>query len=237
MFWSVNESHSLPSTRNLCLSCHCWEGPVVLLVDPIRFGHFKALRIIKYISESENLQVFNLSRYKITMQKPSKSGMNQWSLETFSSLDHWKTSEIRMELYTSREESHRAIFHEWLQLYIDSIYKLTMKPSKWNVNTGKPCVNDVVLFTLNDSGYGKDKIMWKLGKSNRSCWEKGDNLICWKLHRLKTPQDTRPAAKSKRCSPPRTSTSTTTFTFRMLFLINNLMRGRGIMVSLGRWVW
>ena len=61
-------------------------------------------------------------------------------------------------------ENNKAIFHEWLQLYIDNIHNLTVKPSKWSVNTRKPCVDGIVLFTLNDSGYGKDNITWKLGR-------------------------------------------------------------------------
>ena len=61
-------------------------------------------------------------------------------------------------------ENNRAIYQEWLQLYIDNIHNLTVKPSKWSVNTRKPCVDDIVLFTLNDSGYGKENITWKLGR-------------------------------------------------------------------------
>ena len=44
---------------------------------------------------------------------------------------------------------------KWLQLYTDNIHNLTVKPTKWKVNSRKPCIFDIVLFTLNDSGYGK----------------------------------------------------------------------------------
>ena len=40
---------------------------------------------------------------------------------------------------------------------------LTVKPNKWNENSPLPEVEDVVLFTFNDSGYGATSKIWKLG--------------------------------------------------------------------------
>ena len=40
----------------------------------------------------------------------------------------------------------------------------TLRPNKWNTNSRLPKIDDVVLFTLNDSGYDKASIVWKLGK-------------------------------------------------------------------------
>ena len=75
-------------------------------------------------------------------------------------------------------ENNRAIYHEWLQLYIDNIHNLTVKPSKWSVNTRKPCVDDIVLFTLNDSGYGKENITWKLGRVSEAAERKSEDHFC-----------------------------------------------------------
>ena len=41
---------------------------------------------------------------------------------------------------------------------------MALKPSKWSISSRKPVYNDIVLFTYNDSGDGKNEIDWKLGR-------------------------------------------------------------------------
>ena len=65
---------------------------------------------------------------------------------------------------TSILERNRNIYHTWFQLFIDNIHMFTLKPNKWNTSTRLPVIDDVVLFTLNDSGYEKSSIEWKLGR-------------------------------------------------------------------------
>ena len=60
-------------------------------------------------------------------------------------------------------ERNREIYQTWYQLFIDNINMLTVKPNKWNENSPLPEVDDVVLFTFNDSGYGATTKVWKLG--------------------------------------------------------------------------
>ena len=61
-------------------------------------------------------------------------------------------------------ERNREIYQCWYQVFIDQIHNLSIKPSKWSVNSRNPVNNDIVLFTFNDSGYSKDNITWKLGR-------------------------------------------------------------------------
>jgi len=61
-------------------------------------------------------------------------------------------------------ERNREIYFYWYQLFIQNIHLLTLKPDKWVSDSRKPVVDDVVLFTFNESGYSKESITWKLGK-------------------------------------------------------------------------
>ena len=42
-----------------------------------------------------------------------------------------------------------------MQLFIDNIHMLTMRPAKWNKTSRLPVIDDIVLFTLTDCGYDK----------------------------------------------------------------------------------
>jgi hypothetical protein len=64
---------------------------------------------------------------------------------------------------TSILERNRNVYKFWFQLFIDNIHMFTLKPDKWNSNGRLPVIDDVVLFTLNDSGYDKSSVEWKLG--------------------------------------------------------------------------
>ena len=61
-------------------------------------------------------------------------------------------------------EKNRMIYHTWMQLFIDNIHMLTMRPAKWNKTSRLPVIDDIVLFTLTDCGYDKKGITWKLGQ-------------------------------------------------------------------------
>ena len=61
-------------------------------------------------------------------------------------------------------ERNLEIYQWWYQTFIDNIHNLALKPSKWNISSRKPVCDDIVLFTYNDSGYGKNEIDWKLGR-------------------------------------------------------------------------
>ena len=71
---------------------------------------------------------------------------------------------ISPKIPTSILERNRLIYNCWYQLFIDNIHMFTLRPNKWNTNSRLPKIDDVVLFTLNDSGYDKASIVWKLGK-------------------------------------------------------------------------
>ena len=64
-------------------------------------------------------------------------------------------------------ENNKTIFHEWFQLYIDNIHNLTVKPSKWSVNTRNPCVDD---YTVHIEGFWiwKRQHHMEIGLSYRS---------------------------------------------------------------------
>ena len=64
---------------------------------------------------------------------------------------------------TSILERNRNVYKTWFQLFIDNIHMFTLRPDKWNDNSRLPVIDDVVLFTFNDSGYEKSNIEWKLG--------------------------------------------------------------------------
>lgn len=61
-------------------------------------------------------------------------------------------------------EKNRMIYHTWMQLFIDNIHMLTMRPAKWCKTSRLPVIDDIVLFTLTDCGYDKKGITWKLGQ-------------------------------------------------------------------------
>ena len=56
------------------------------------------------------------------------------------------------------------MYNTWLQLFIDNIHFLTLKPDIWRNSSRLPIIDDIVLFVYSDSGQGKESITWKLGK-------------------------------------------------------------------------
>ena len=65
-------------------------------------------------------------------------------------------------------DRNRQIQQSWYQLFIDQVHLLTLKPPKWETTSRLPVEGDIVLFVLNDSGYGKNEKTWKLGKIVRA---------------------------------------------------------------------
>ena len=61
-------------------------------------------------------------------------------------------------------DRNREIHQAWYQLFIDQIHLLTLKPPKWDTTGRQPVEGDIVLFVINDSGYGKKDRTWRLGK-------------------------------------------------------------------------
>ena len=64
---------------------------------------------------------------------------------------------------TSILERNSNVYKFWFPLFIDNIHMFTLKPDKWNTNGRLPVIDDVVLFSFNDSGYEKSNLEWKLG--------------------------------------------------------------------------
>ena len=52
-------------------------------------------------------------------------------------------------------ENNRNIYRAWYQLYIYSIHQLLIRPSNLEKTGQLSQINDIVLFTLSDSGYSK----------------------------------------------------------------------------------
>ena len=76
-------------------------------------------------------------------------------------------SGVRVELnpnLTRILENNRNVYNTWLQLFIDNIHFLTLKPDIWRNSSRLPIIDDIVLFVYSDSGQGKESITWKLGK-------------------------------------------------------------------------
>jgi hypothetical protein len=71
-------------------------------------------------------------------------------------------------------DRNRQIQQSWYQLFMDQIHLLTLKPPKWETTGRLPVEGDIVLFVLNDSGYGKKEKTWKLGKVVRALKTKVD---------------------------------------------------------------
>ena len=75
--------------------------------------------------------------------------------------------DIHIELSTDAVkilENNRVIYSSWYHLYIDSIYQLIIRPSKWEKTGRLPQINDRVLFTFTNSGYSKKAVVWKLAR-------------------------------------------------------------------------
>ena len=82
---------------------------------------------------------------------------------------------------TSILERNRNVYKFWFQLFIDNIHMFTLKPDKWNSNGRLPVIDDVVLFTLNDSGYDKSSVEWKLGMVSQCLERKVEITIISKI--------------------------------------------------------
>ena len=66
--------------------------------------------------------------------------------------------------FTRILDRNRAVYQDWLQMFIDNIHFLTLKPDIWRNSSRLPIIDDIVLFVHNDSGQGKESVSWKLGK-------------------------------------------------------------------------
>ena len=74
---------------------------------------------------------------------------------------------IKVELnpnFTRILERNRGVYQDWLQMFIDNIHLLTLKPDLWRNSSRLPIMDDIVLFVYNDSGHGKESIDWKVGR-------------------------------------------------------------------------
>jgi len=61
-------------------------------------------------------------------------------------------------------EKVREVYGYWFQMFIDNIHMLTLKPDKFRKSDEPPKIDDIVLFTMSESGYTKSGVVWKLGK-------------------------------------------------------------------------
>ena len=62
---------------------------------------------------------------------------------------------------TSLLKQNQEVYHTWYSLFIENIQMLTMKTNKWHKTDNLPAIDDVVLFTMSERGYGKNNMTWK----------------------------------------------------------------------------
>ena len=65
---------------------------------------------------------------------------------------------------TKLYDRNGEIQQSWYQLFIDQIHLLAPKPPKWESTGRLPVPNDIVLFVVDDSEFGKKGKTWKLGR-------------------------------------------------------------------------
>ena len=61
-------------------------------------------------------------------------------------------------------EDDRLAYNYCYQVYIDNVFRLLARPSKWEKSGRLRQINYVILFTIRDSGYSKKAVIWKLGR-------------------------------------------------------------------------
>ena len=66
--------------------------------------------------------------------------------------------------FTRILDRNRSVYQDWLQMFIDNIHFLTLKPDIWRNSSRLPIIDDIVVFVYNDSGQGKESVSWKLGR-------------------------------------------------------------------------
>ena len=62
-------------------------------------------------------------------------------------------------------DNNRLIYSSWYHLYINSIYQLIIRPSKWEKPGQLPHIDDIILVMFTDLGYSKKSVVWKLGRT------------------------------------------------------------------------
>ena len=62
-------------------------------------------------------------------------------------------------------DNNRLIYSSWYHLYINSIYQLIIRPSKWEKPGQLPHIDNIILVMFTDLGYSKKPVVWKLGQT------------------------------------------------------------------------
>ena len=90
----------------------------------------------------------NILGFKILSPNRLKLGRN-----TFRLLEGIGIDLINSQIPTEILDRNREITALWYQLFLDNIYMLMLKPSKFLNSSDSPVVNSIVLFTLLDGNH------------------------------------------------------------------------------------